>query len=259
MPRGPASTPSSGAHRPGVLYVLAKEPAPGFVKTRLCPPLTPERAAGLAAAFAADVLSMAGTLREVEARLAVDPDPGPGPPRDSRPDPGGLAGAGGPDPGLAALASRLGLAVEGQGPGDLGQRMARLMERGLGAGPTILVGTDCPDLPPSAVRGALAALGRCDVVLGPAADGGYWLVGARRPVPSLFAIDAPWSSDRVLDATSCALSRARCAFELLETREDVDDAAALGRLASRLQRDGEDAAPQTARLLARWRGEGEGF
>lgn len=259
MPRGPASSPSSETPFPGILYVLAKEPVPGFVKTRLCPPLTPDRAAALAAAFAADVLSMAGTLREVEARLAVDPDPGQGQTRDPRPDPGSPAGAGGPDLGLAALASGLGLAVEGQGRGDLGQRMARLMERGLGGGPTILVGTDCPDLPPSAVRGALAALRRCDVVLGPAADGGYWLVGARRPVPSLFAIDAPWSSDRVLDATCRALSRAGCAFELLETREDVDDAAALGRLVSRLQRDGEDAAPRTARLLARWRNEGEGF
>lgn len=227
-----------------VLYVLAKDPVPGFVKTRLCPPLSPVRAAELAAAFAADTLSMTRTLREIDARLALDPGPA-----------AGSAGAGG----LRAVAGALGLAVEGQGEGDLGERMARLLARGLASGPTVLVGTDCPDLPAAAVREAFAVLERHDVVVGPAADGGYVLVGARRAVPGLFAIDAPWGSDRVLASTVLALERAGCAFDLLEVRDDVDDACALGRLATRLERAGGTAAPETARLLARWRSEGVRF
>lgn len=227
-----------------VLYVLAKDPAPGFVKTRLCPPLSPARAAEMAAAFAADTLSMTRTLREIDARLALDPGPAAGAPR------GG---------GLRAVASALGLAVEGQGDGDLGERMAGLMARGLLSGPTVLVGTDCPDLSAAAVREAFAALERRDVVLGPAADGGYVLVGSRTAVPELFAIDAPWGSGRVLAATVRALERAGCAFDLLDVRDDVDDARALGRLASRLERAGGNAAPETARLLARWRSEGVRF
>lgn len=231
MPRGAAR----------ILYVLAKDPVPGLVKTRLCPPLDFARAAALSAAFATDVLLMAGTVREVEARLALAPAPGPV--------------GGGPGP----LASRMGLAVEGQGAGDLGKRMARLMRRGLESGPTVLIGTDCPDLPAHAVEAAFAVLERCDVVLGPAADGGYVLVGARRGVSALFEIDAPWSSERVLAATCDALTRTKCAFDLLEPREDVDDARALGTLATRLKRDAGAAAPETARLLAHWRSEGVGF
>jgi len=229
-----------------VLYILAKDPAAGFVKTRLCPPLTAARAAELAAAFAADAFLMAGTLRGIDVRLALDPAPPSGPP----PVGGGLAGAAGAA-GVTAL--------EGQGDGDLGQRMARLMGRGLAAGPTVLVGTDCPDLPAAVVAEAFEALGRRDVVLVPATDGGYVLVGARRPVPELFAIEAPWSSGRVFEATCDALARAGCTFETLEEREDVDDARALGRLASRLEGARGIAAPETARLLARWRDEGVRF
>jgi hypothetical protein len=100
--------------------------------------------------------------------------------------------------------------------------------------PTLLVGSDVPDLPPERVRSAVAALRRTDAVLVPSLDGGYVMVGARRPIDALFAIDAPWSSSDVFSATCRSLTKAECPFETLLPWEDVDDAAALGRLAARL-------------------------
>jgi rSAM/selenodomain-associated transferase 1 len=236
----------------GVLYVMAKEPAPGFVKTRLCPPLTPARAAVLARAFAADTLSRAVAVGGFEVRLALEPAP-----RDAagrRPE----SGRAGP----AAVAARFGIAVEDQGRGDLGLRMERILARGLAAGgPAVVIGTDCPDLSAEALRSAFSVLveSRADVVLVPARDGGYVLVGARRPVPELFAIDAPWGGPRVFESTCDALSRAGCAFAVQGEGDDVDDACALGRLAARLEGERAAEAPRTARLLARWSREGVRF
>ncbi|MFN2426410.1 MAG: TIGR04282 family arsenosugar biosynthesis glycosyltransferase [Candidatus Binatia bacterium] len=238
--------------RRGLVYIMAKEPRPGLVKTRLCPPLTPVQACRVAEAFAIDTLTTISSLDEVEVRLALD---------DARAEPGaGSAGesAAPPSSTLRRVARDLGMSVEDQGDGDLGVRMRLLLERGLADGlPTILVGTDCPDLPRSTIPAALDALGHADVVIAPSHDGGYVLVGAARPVAELFRIDAPWSSARVFAATCEALRRAGCAFEALDAWDDVDDAAALGRLASRL--DATAAAPATARLLETLRTQGVGF
>jgi len=242
----------------GIVIVMAKAPVAGFVKTRLCPPLTPGQASRLAAAFAIDTLAMLAGLGDLEVRLALDG----GPDRAAVAEAEGQAG--GEAPGeieeMEAFARRHGVEVEDQGGGDLGRRMERLMARGLAEGlPTVLVGTDCPDLAPAAVRAAFAALGRVDAVLVPVRDGGYVLVGARRPVAGLFTIDAAWSSDRVFEATRDALVRSGGTFEALDEYDDVDDAAALGRLAARLG-DGDAAvAPRTAALLGEWRREGVRF
>jgi rSAM/selenodomain-associated transferase 1 len=235
-------------HR-GVVYILAKEARGGAVKTRLCPPLDDARAGRLALAFAEDTLVRLAGLREaarLDVRLALDDG-----------DPAAGVAPGG---GVRGVAERLGLEVEGQGGGNLGARMARLVERGLAGGiPTMLVGTDSPDLPPEMLRAAARALTRVDVVVAPAEDGGYVLVGARRPVRALFEIDAPWSGSQVFEATCRALRRADCSFETLPTWDDVDDAAALARLARRLEEGGGAAAPATARLLAEWKREGVRF
>ncbi len=226
-----------------VVYVLAKAPRPGLVKTRLCPPLDPAEACRLAEAFLADTVDRLASHPGLEVRLALDPPPGEG-----REDASPAAGR------------EVELRVEGQGRGDLGERMGRLLARGLAAGlPTILVGADCPDLPLAIVDAACDALSRADVVLVPARDGGYVLVGARREVPELFRLDVEWGSSGVFAATCAALSRAGCAFAAIEAWEDVDDAAALGRLAKRLRQNGGGAAPRTARLLDEWRGQGVRF
>jgi len=119
----------------------------------------------------------------------------------------------------------------GQGSGDLGVRLARVM-RSLPPGPAVIVGTDVPDLERRHVAAAFRALGAADVVLGPAADGGYWLIGAKRcpRLPALFA-GVRWSTAHALADT---LGNARgLRVVLLDTLEDVDDGADWSRLQAR--------------------------
>jgi len=223
----------------GVVYVLAKEPEPGRVKTRLCPPLTPQQAAELAEALLTDTVARLCAGAAWEVVLAVDP-----------------AGGG---PILDALCVRFRLARVEQGQGDLGNRMGGLMARGHGSGrPVLLVGADTPDLPIAYVAMAVDCLSREPVVLGPSRDGGYYLVGAGSPVPGLFDIDAAWSSAGVLAATVRRLEEQSIRPFLLPAWEDIDDAGALLRLSLRL-RDGLAEAESTAELLERWASRGVTF
>ena len=88
-----------------------------------------------------------------------------------------------------------------QGLGDLGQRMNKIMEQ-IPIGPTIIIGADIPEINPSHITEAFKLLGHKDTVLGPAQDGGYWLVGQRRRprTISLFA-NVRWSSTHTLADT----------------------------------------------------------
>ncbi len=115
----------------------------------------------------------------------------------------------------------------GQGPGDLGERMARTM-RLMPPGPVVIVGTDIPDLRARHVERAFRALGDRDAVFGPAADGGYWLVGLRRSpgVADIFA-GVRWSTSFALADTLANLGPRRVA--MLETLEDIDDGDDLRR------------------------------
>lgn len=126
----------------------------------------------------------------------------------------------------------------------LGKRPRYRLQRGEGLGPrltsafgaafaaganrVLAIGADCPDLDTASLHHASQALDTTDVVLGPAKDGGYYLIGLRRHLPGLFA-EIPWSSAAVLRTT---LRRARAlgvSVHLLEEKEDIDDAAALRR------------------------------
>jgi len=110
-----------------------------------------------------------------------------------------------------------------QGTGDLGRRMARVFGT-LPPGPAVIVGSDIPDLAPRHIAAAFRALGRFDAVLGPAEDGGYWLIGLKRtrPVPAGLFTLVRWSSPYALADTRASLPR-RFSVALLETLEDVDD------------------------------------
>lgn len=114
-----------------------------------------------------------------------------------------------------------------QGPGELGERMTRVMHR-LPPGPVVIIGSDVPDLRPAHIAQAFRALGRHHAVFGPAADGGYWLVGLRRRrrYRDFFA-GVRWSSPFALADTLANLGPLDAA--LLETLEDIDDGAALAR------------------------------
>ncbi len=114
-----------------------------------------------------------------------------------------------------------------QGPGDLGHRMARALGRFPGA-PAVIVGTDIPELGAGHVAAAFAALGGHEAVLGPAADGGYWLVGLRDGAGLADMFDGVrWSSPHALEDTLANLRHRRVA--LLQQLHDVDDAAGLRR------------------------------
>ncbi|HEV7997646.1 MAG TPA: DUF2064 domain-containing protein [Stellaceae bacterium] len=128
---------------------------------------------------------------------------------------------------------RAGVAVFGQGAGDLGQRMRRALAA-CPPGPAALVGTDIPGLAGRHVAAAFRLLGAHDLVFGPAADGGFWLVGARRrQQPRGLLERVRWSSPNALADTLGGLPR-RTQVGFAETLEDVDDADAYRRLRPRL-------------------------
>jgi len=214
------------------LVLFAKRPRLGHVKTRLVPPLTAEQALELYRAFLIDQLGLLDAFRSRCApELCLDEDWEP-----DRETAGGT------------------VRRTEQGDGDLGSRMLRCLRRATGEGAEriVIVAADSPTLPATHVERAFDALaGGAEVVLAPAFDGGYVLIGLRRPVPELFC-DMPWGGPEVLRIT---LERARDAgieTLVIDPWYDVDDGKGLGRLRSDL-RDPEMAAraPATARALAR--------
>ena len=125
-----------------------------------------------------------------------------------------------------------GIPVVPQGAGDLGERMRRALG-GCPPGPAVLVGTDIPALAPSHIAAAFHLLGRHDVVFGPAADGGFWLVGARRS-PRLLPLfgKVRWSSAHALEDALANLPHGVSAG-FAATLEDVDGREAYRRLMPR--------------------------
>jgi len=124
---------------------------------------------------------------------------------------------------------RRGVEAVGQGGGDLGIRMRRALAA-CPPGPVVLVGSDIPALDARSVAAAFRVLGAHDLVFGPAADGGFWLVGARRRprLPPLFE-RVRWSSPHALADTMAGLPRP-VRVGLVDALEDVDDGDAYRRL-----------------------------
>lgn len=116
-----------------------------------------------------------------------------------------------------------------QGRGDLGRRMARLL-RGAPPGPVIIVGGDIPGITAPHIARAFRALGDHDAVLGPAPDGGYWLIGMKRttPPPAGLFENVRWSTPHALADTIASLPGQRIA--LTDTLQDIDTAADLAAL-----------------------------
>jgi glycosyltransferase A (GT-A) superfamily protein (DUF2064 family) len=116
-----------------------------------------------------------------------------------------------------------------QVPGDLGVRMARAVAA-MPPGPVILVGSDIPGIGPAHIARAFRALAARDVVLGPARDGGYWLVGVRnrRLLGNLFR-SVRWSTAHALADTIANIPPGRTCG-LVETLSDVDDEPAWRRV-----------------------------
>ena len=110
-----------------------------------------------------------------------------------------------------------------QGEGDLGQRLSRAFACAWQEGfrQVVLVGADCPALTIEIMQGAFAALTDHDLVLGPATDGGYYLLGLARPAPGLFQ-EQPWGDAGLLAATLAKAGKLGFSVQLLEELADVD-------------------------------------
>lgn len=116
-----------------------------------------------------------------------------------------------------------------QGRYDLGRRM-KLPFLSLPPGPVVLVGSDIPAMRPAHIARAFALLGRSDLVFGPATDGGFWLVGAKRvrSLPQTLFTGVRWSTPTTLKETLAGIPR-HVSVALADTLDDVDDAAAYWR------------------------------
>ncbi len=121
---------------------------------------------------------------------------------------------------------QLGWTVLPQGEGDLGARLERAVAESFAVEvrPVVVVGCDCPELTAADVAGAGRLLAVHDVVFGPAADGGYWLIGLRRPVPELFR-GLAWGTERVLTQSLAAAKTVGLSAGLLRELPDVDTEA----------------------------------
>lgn len=206
------------------LAVYARPPRPGEAKTRLAPVLGADGAAELYRCFVSDTLAHARSAAQPVSIWS------------SRPDDGALA----------ALAGDL--PIHEQVGADLGARMAGTLARLTGeAGAAILIGTDAPTLPASYLGRAAAVLAQADLVLGPAADGGYYLVGVRGSVPAVFQ-GIPWSTRAVLATTLSACRAAGTRVVMLPPWYDVDTPEDLSVLRAHLRVDPR-AAPATSRSL----------
>ena len=195
------------------IAVFARAPVPGEAKTRLIPMLGAAGAAALQRQLIERTLATACAVPAARVTLWVAGDPA--------------------HPFIVAAAARFGIPVAGQAGADLGARMHRAFVQT--AAPLVLIGTDCPQLRPDDLAAAAAALDRHDVVIQPATDGGYVLIGLARPQPALFeSID--WGGPQVLQQTRAriAVLGLRCvlrpALDDLDTPADLQRALAAGLL-----------------------------
>ncbi len=190
------------------LIIFAKAPIPGQVKTRLCPPLTPDEAATLHGSFVLDTLERS---KAAVATLKLPLDRF-------------LACA--PSSALVffkIMEERQGVKLIDQVGDDLGARMNQAFETmfGLGYKRALIVGTDVPTLPLDQYQQALALLETNDLVLGPALDGGYYLIGLKGTAPDLFT-GIPWSTDQVLSLTQEKATKIGLKTALISPWRDID-------------------------------------
>jgi rSAM/selenodomain-associated transferase 1 len=191
-------------HEKLLLVVVAKAPVPGEVKTRLVPYLTSEAAADLYRCFLQDRVMTLDTLRGVELAIAFTP-------ADARE--------------MFVPFSRNGIDLFCQKGRDLGERLNNILVEKLAGGydAVSIIDSDTPDLPRWSIQESFKRLlsNQTDVVFGPCHDGGYYLVGMRRPHPELFD-DIPWSTARVLSNTLEKAQKLGVKTDLLPWWNDLD-------------------------------------
>ncbi|HEV8242181.1 MAG TPA: TIGR04282 family arsenosugar biosynthesis glycosyltransferase [Thermoanaerobaculia bacterium] len=213
------------------LLLFTKPARPGKVKTRLVGAgLSAERAAALHAAFLGDLCERLAGAPAFELRLAWALDNGEEAPVS-------------PVPAVIQRGVTLG-----------GRLFSALSDAAMEHELVAAVGSDHPELSCARVDEAFAALGRgADVAIGPALDGGYYLIALRREALSaqLFA-DVPWSTSGVLAATLARCDELGLAVALLPPEGDIDTPADLDRLATSLAQGRGPSCPRTSALLQSW-------
>lgn len=186
------------------LIVFTRYPEPGKTKTRLIPKLGAEGAAELHRKMAEHTLRNAGRLKSLH-RVSLE-----------------VRYEGGSK---LLMREWLGghLTFRSQGDGDLGAKMKRAFRDAFrtGAQRVVIIGTDCPDLHAELLKMAFDALYRNDVVIGPAHDGGYYLIGSRRYLPQLFD-QIQWGSEKVLEQTMGRAHEAGIYTVSLTPLSDID-------------------------------------
>jgi rSAM/selenodomain-associated transferase 1 len=183
MPPSDKGRPAEKQQADTALVIFAKAPIPGQVKTRLCPPLTGDEAATLQGTLVLDVVERSRTVeRQMDRFLACSPQK--------------------EHPFFKIMEGRHGIRTLDQIGDDIGSRMAGVFDElfGLGYRRVIMVGTDVPTLQPAVFVEAQQSLAKHDLVVGPAQDGGYFLIGMTKPLPQLFQ-DIPWSTGEVMALT----------------------------------------------------------
>jgi uncharacterized protein len=194
---------------PAQVMVIAKEPVPGRVKTRLTPPYTPAEAAELAEAALTDTLAAVRSASVARRILALEGAPGRWLP-----------------PGFDVI---------GQRGGGLDERIAWALAdvRAAWPAPVVLIGMDTPQVTPALLAAAAKPLvsGEADATLGPAEDGGFWLLGLREIDPGV-VLGVPMSRPDTGARQFGRLEAAGLRVRLLPELTDVDTAAEADRIAA---------------------------
>lgn len=185
------------------VLVMAKEPRPGRVKTRLCPPCSPGEAAEIAEAALADTLAAVAACGAERKVLALDGRPGPWLP-----------------PGFEVIAQR---------GGDFNRRLACAWADTGGAG--IQVGMDTPQVRPAELDELLGRLDESDAVLGHAVDGGWWVIGWRHADPRAVFSGVPMSTAQTGRAQEARLRSLGLRLHRAGTKRDIDTVADLQAIA----------------------------
>jgi rSAM/selenodomain-associated transferase 1 len=221
---------SAGERKSNILLVVAKRPAAGGTKTRLSPPLSPQQAAELYECFLRDTLDLIRSLHQVQPGLAYMP---------------ATAQAY-----FSALAPDFETVFQ-QGA-NLGERLDYCLSVSLQRGyqQAVIMSSDVPNLPSSFLRQAFQGLQQADVVLGPCDDGGYYLIGLKRPAPRLLR-EVHMSTDHVTADTLVLAREEGLQVHILPTWYDVDDAETLARLRADLDGQPSWVAAHTRRGLER--------
>jgi len=235
--------PSKGDRVPTgltALAVMTKAPYAGRVKTRLTPPLSPEEAAALNTCFLRDTaaaISRTGNGEKAQGVAVYTP-------------------AGSESAYAGVLPSEF-ILVPQRGD-QFGERLLAATDDllQLGFESLCLINSDSPTVPATAFIQAVEILSHPEdcVVLGPSDDGGYYLIGLKKPHPELFG-QIDWSTERVLKQTIAAARKIDLPFHLLPAWYDVDDCATLARLCQELFGSNENVnagfvAPATRQFIA---------